>query len=83
MPGPVDEEERGGVGLADTPLVDYLKHVARLGAAVGAGAPGAASGIPAPTIAAPSAPVEQIGEADISGRRDPAFLCPGNLHAPF
>ena len=29
MPGPVDEKQRDRVGFADTPLVDYLKHVAR------------------------------------------------------
>jgi hypothetical protein len=28
MPGPVDKEQRDGVGFADTPLVDHLKHVA-------------------------------------------------------
>ena len=29
MPGPVDEEHRGRVGLTDAPLIDHLNHVAR------------------------------------------------------
>jgi hypothetical protein len=28
MPGTVDEEQRGRVAFAATPLVDYLQHVA-------------------------------------------------------
>jgi hypothetical protein len=31
MPGPMDEKQWDGVGFADTPLVDYLKHVAHRG----------------------------------------------------
>gem|GEM_PF-4799976 len=28
MPGSVDEKQRDGVRFANTPLIDYLKHVA-------------------------------------------------------
>jgi hypothetical protein len=81
MPGPVDEEQRDRVALAPTPLVDYLKHVAH-----GWGrpwAPARRQQEAGPDVAAPANPVVLIGGADICGRRDSVFLCPGNLQASF
>src|ERR1700752_5405805 len=80
MPGSVDEKQRDGVGFADTPLVDHLKHVAHGGrlraSAAGAARPG--FGVPRQRASPLVGKGSSLDRCNVSPKTRKRPLCPAS-----
>jgi hypothetical protein len=80
MPGSVDEKQRDGVGFADTPLVDHLKHVAHVGrlraSAAGAARPG--FGVPRQRASPLVGKGSSLDRCNVSPKTRKRPLCPAS-----